>query len=148
MRIVQAFAAFSVLGLAACGAPAASPDSPAQVTEAVTEETRLVAALSYADWCGSCKVLDPKLAAIRTGEPIDGVAHVVLDFTEKDEVAYFAAADEAGIGEAVRAYYDEGVGTGLLLLVDLDDGEVVSVVRKDMTEADIRAALETAAAAA
>ncbi len=148
MRVVQAFAAFSVLGLAACGAPAASPESPAQVTEIITEETRLVAALSYADWCGSCKVLDPKLAAIRTGEPIEGVLHVVLDFTDKDEVAYFTAADEAGIGEAVRAYYNEGVGTGLLLLVDLDDGEVVSVVRKDMTEAEIRAALETAAAAA
>ena len=146
--MLKALAALSVLGLAACGAPAAAKDSPAQITETVTADTRLVAALSYADWCGSCRVLDPKLAAIRTGAPIEGVTHVVLDFTDKDEAAYFAAADESGIGEALRAYYSDGVGTGRLLLVDLDDKTIVDVIGRDMTEAEIRAALETAAAAA
>lgn len=148
MRATAGLIAISIFGLTACGAPAAAPDSPAQVTEAVTQETRLVAALSYADWCGSCKVLDPKLAAIRTGAPIEGVSHIVLNYTDKNQNAYFSTADEAGVGDALRTYFSDGVSTGLLLLVDLDDSEVVNIIHKNMTEDEIRTAIETAAAAA
>jgi len=135
------------LALAACGnAPsetAGKTDTPAvEVSEA-----RLVAALSYADWCGSCKTLDPKIQEARASGDL-GAAFVTLDYTAKDKDSFFAAADAAGIGAAVRAKYSEGVKTGQLLLIDVDDAKIVSVVTKQMSPAEIAEAIKAAAAGA
>ncbi len=136
--------------LAACsGEPAAQ--APAQTTEtaapAVTEETKIAAVLSYADWCTSCKILDPKLKAVQAGAPIDGVGYLTIDYTERDQDAFFATADAAGVGGAVRAFYADEIKTGILLLVDMSTGDVVADIRKSMSEEEIRTSLETAAAA-
>lgn len=147
MRVVLTSAALALV--AACGAPAASenPSITPAAELAPAEDARLVAVLSYADWCGSCRVLDPKLASLRAAPP-EGVHVVTLDYTARDAGAFFAAADDAGVGETVRAHFDGGVKTGLLLLIDRDDAAVVGEIRKDMTEAEIMDTVTTAAAAA
>ncbi|MEM6627818.1 MAG: thioredoxin domain-containing protein [Pseudomonadota bacterium] len=119
----------------------------AATAQAVAEDASLAAVLVYADWCGSCQTLDPKVNAVKDAG-VDGVEFVTLDYTAKDAEAFYAAADEAGVDGAVRAWLGETVKTGQLLLVDLDDARVIGKVDKTMSEAEIAGALKAAAAAA
>ena len=112
------------------------------------DDARLAAVLSYADWCASCQVLDPKLEEVRANAPIEGVRYVTLDYTDRVAEDYFAQADDAGVGDVVRAHFANGVRTGMLLLIDIDDGQIVGQVRRGDTVSDITAALRAAAAGA
>lgn len=141
MRLIALAAA--VLLAACSGEPAAG--TKAVSAPAVTEETKLAAVLSYADWCTSCKILDPKLKAVQAGEPIEGVGYVTLDYTDRNKDAFFAAADAAGVGAAVRDFYAEEIKTGILLLINMETGDIVGDVRKTMSENEIRASLTSAA---
>lgn len=117
-------------------------------TEQTQGEDRLAAVLIYADWCGSCKVLDPKIASVRDQHEFDGTQFIRLDYTARDDEAFFDAADEAGIGSAIRSHLGDKVKTGQLLLVDLDDGTVVGAIKKDMSETEIADTIDSAAAEA
>ena len=110
------------------------------------DEARIAAVLSYADWCASCQVLDPKLEEARASGPIEGVRFVTLDYTDRVADNYFAQADEAGVGPVVRDHFRGGVRTGMLLLIDLNDGEVVGDLRRSATVEDIKTTLRSAAA--
>lgn len=138
------------LALSACSgstgdAPSSSTETAIAQTVALKSDTRLAAVLVYADWCGSCKVLDPKLTEAKAEGPIEGLQHFVLDYTARDEAAFFASADQLGIGEPIRAKLGDTIKTGILLLVDIDDGTVVGDLRKDLSAAQIRSAMESAA---
>lgn len=90
------------------------------------------AVLVYADWCGSCKVLDPKIEKVKSMGAIPGVEFVVLDYTAKDADAFYADAKAAGVEDAIRTHLNGTIKTGQLLLVDLDDQTVRGTVKKDM----------------
>lgn len=143
LKVLLAASGLSLV-MAACGnAPSetagASDSAVAEVTEA-----RLVAALSYADWCGSCQTLDPKVQEARAGGDL-GAAFVTLDYTAKDKEAFFAAADAAGVGGPVREKYSEAVKTGHMLLIDVDDAKIVQIITKEMSASEIAAAVKAAA---
>ena len=135
------------LVIAACGNAPSEKAGKTDSTQTAIEDARLVAALSYADWCGSCQTLDPKIQEARESDDI-GAAFVTLDYTAKNKDAFFAAADEAGIGAPIREKYAEGVKTGQLLLIDVDDAKIVSVVTKEMSAEEIGAAVKAAASEA
>ena len=68
-------AASALALIAACGGAAAPSDSFAatrQVT-APQADTQLIAVLSYASWCGNCKVLDPKISSVLAANTFEGV---------------------------------------------------------------------------
>ena len=124
MRFSLAALSFAVL--AACGPSVAAPGSLADV-KAVTapaEDTQVLAVLSYASWCGSCKVLDPKIETVRAANDFEGVEFFALDYSARDEAAYFADAETLGI--------------------DRSSGDVLSTVTKSMSEAEIVAAIDGA----
>lgn len=144
------FAAMTA-ALVACSGPAgdAGEGHAARFVNAeVSADTRLAAVLIYADWCGSCKVLDPKLQSAKSEGPIEGLQHFVLNYTDRDEDALFMAADKLGFGGPIREKLSDGVKTGILLLVDLDDGTVVGDLRKELSAEEIRAAMVAATRAA
>jgi len=119
-----------------------------QTSESLETDTQLAAVFVYADWCGSCKVLGPKVLTAAAQGPIDGLQHFVLDYTARDDDAFFAAADSIGLGAPIRVKLEAGVKTGILLLVDVDEGKIVGDLRKTLSPNEIRAAMvETAAAA-
>ncbi len=101
------------------------------------DEARLAVVLSYADWCASCRVMDRKVAEIRSRRSFEGVRFMTLDYTNRDRETYFAQADAVDLGGAVRAHFGPRVRTGMLLLIDLDEGDVVGEIRRDATPADI-----------
>ena len=143
MRLFLAATATALV--AACGQTAAPASERAPVT-APAENTRVLAVLSYADWCGSCKALDPKVKAVQAANTFDGVEFATIDFTSRDADAFFADAETLGVGETMRATFGDKIKTGRLYLVDLDSGEVIATVDKSMDETAIAAAISDAAA--
>jgi len=143
MRII--LAAITAAAITACG-QASVPASERAAVAAPAEDTRVLAVLSYADWCGSCKALDPKVKAVQAANTFGGVEFATIDFTSRDADAFFADADTLGIGDTMRAQFSEQIKTGKLYLIDLDTGTVLSTVDKSMDEAAITAAVIEAAA--
>ncbi|MEM0928620.1 MAG: thioredoxin family protein [Pseudomonadota bacterium] len=125
-----------VLAVAACGRAAPGDD----------EGRSVVAALAYAEWCPNCKVLEPKLEAVLDEHSYVDTSFVTLDFTSRDNATFLEAADQAGVGSAVREQFKSQVTTGLLLLVDSDTQEIVGVVDKTLTEDEIHEAIVAASA--
>ncbi len=121
---------------------AAENSGTAKTADAVVEDANLAAVLVYADWCSSCKILDPKLTAARENEEFPGVSFVTIDYTDRDVAGLFEQADAKGIGPAIRAYLADEVFTGWLLLVDLDDNRVVGQVVKSMEPEEIAGAIK------
>ncbi len=143
MRFI--LAATSAVLVAACS----QADVPASERAAVTtpaEDTRVLAVLSYADWCGSCQALDPKMKAVQAANTFDGVEFATIDYTSRDADAFFTDAETLGVASAMRATFSEKIKTGRLYLVNLDSGDVISTVDKSMDEAAIAAAINAAAA--
>jgi len=125
--------------LTACGNAA---DSGSTVKEASSQvaseasmmaETKTKAVLIYADWCSSCKVLDPAVKKVQAMGPLPGAEFVVLDYTDKDETNFYAQADAAGVEAAIRTYLGDTIKTGQLLLVDVDDEVVIKKITKEDT---------------
>jgi len=119
----------------------ADTSSPAQ---AAATATKTKAVLIYADWCGSCKILDPKIKAIQAKGDIAGLEFVTLDYSNKDDTDFYNQAEAAGVGDAVKNYLGGKVKTGQLVLVDLDDKAVIGKVTKTSEPADIMKALKDA----
>lgn len=142
MRLFIAASAAALM--AACG----QAEVPASERAAVTspaEDTKVLAILSYADWCGSCKALDPKVKAVQAANAFDGVEFATIDYTSRDADAFFADAETLGVAGAMRATFPDKVKTGRMYLVNMDTGEVISTVDKSMDEAAITAAITEAA---
>ena len=143
MRLFLAASAAALI--AACG-QAAVPASERATVTAPAEDTKVLAVMSYADWCGSCKALDPKVKAVQATNTFDGVEFATIDYTSRDADAFFADAETLGVAGAMRATFPDKVKTGRLYLINLDSGDVIGTVDKSMDEAAITAAITEAAA--
>lgn len=119
-------------------------DTMSDAAQAVATKTKAV--LIYADWCGSCKVLDPKIKAAKALGNIPGLEFVVLDYTDKNADAFYAAAAAADVEDAVRAHMDGAIKTGQLLLIDVDDKKVLTKITKTFEAPQILAAMKDAVA--
>ena len=113
------------LGMMPQGVKAAAPDR--------------IAILMYADWCASCKILDPKLKAVQPEFERGKILFVRFDLTNdatKHQAGLLAQA--LGVGEL----YEKNAGkTGYLAIIDRASGESIGRINKDHSEADIRASL-------
>lgn len=136
----------TAIALTSCG-NAASTGPTMETTKTQHIETKTKAVLLYADWCGSCKVLDPAIKEAQALDPLPGVEFVVLNYTDKDKTNFYAQAQAAGVETAVRTYLDGKVKTGLLLLVDVDDKKVIDGITKKDTASVILAKIKSAVAA-
>ena len=125
---------------------AASTD--AAVALSPVADAEIIAVLIRADWCSSCKIIEPKLAVAKADGPISGLAHITLDYTDRDKNAFFANAKDAGVSDAVRSHLGGDDKTGIILLVDRKRGDVVADLRKKLSADEIRRAMIDAGKAA
>ena len=97
----------------------------------------LYAVSFHADWCGSCKILEPNVIKARGKADLDNqnVLFVKLDLTnatKRHQSELMAGA--LGIGD----FFAKNNGkTGFVLLVDSASGKVVGKLTKDMDAGQI-----------
>jgi len=142
-KAIIVFATFGMLA-SACTSETTSNTNVSEPVQTKITDVKTKAVLVYADWCGSCKILDPKLKSVRSAHQFDGVDFVVLDYTNKDVDAFYAAAAKAGVEQAIRTELDGTIKTGILLLVDADDNKVIGKVTKALSENEITTEINSA----
>ncbi len=112
--------------------------------EATAEQPAVIGVLFYADWCGSCQVLDPVIEKARGKSDLDNqpVLFVRLDLTNATS-RYQAGllAESLGLG----AIYNKNAGaTGYMLLLDADTKAPVARLTKSMDANEITASIKAA----
>lgn len=112
-------------------------------TADVQTEAQTKAVLIYADWCGSCKILDPRIKAVKeSGQFDESVEFVTLDYTNRDEEAFYKAAKKAGVKKAVRSAFDgKSVKTGQMFLINAEGTEILGKITKKHSEKEIAEAI-------
>ncbi|MEL7536265.1 MAG: thioredoxin domain-containing protein [Pseudomonadota bacterium] len=108
-------------------------ESAESAEAANTGEAELYSVLYYADWCPSCKLLDPAIADARKMAKLDReqVLFVRLDLTNDNTRAQSKMlANALGLGEHFKMNAGK---TGHALLIDAETLEVRSMLTKKMT---------------
>ena len=90
----------------------------------------------YADWCGTCKVLDPKVEKARASLPaetLEKLNFVTFDLTDSSTKSKSKMmADEKGLSK----HFENARKTGYFLIVNAK-GDVIGRIGKDMSHNDI-----------
>jgi peptide-methionine (R)-S-oxide reductase len=88
--------------------------------KAILAKPKIIAIYFYADWCGNCKVLSPKVTEARNKGELDSkeVLFVKLNLTDKASIHQaLLLAEGLGISEYVKK---QGSSTGYLAILDYD----------------------------
>lgn len=108
--------------------------APAALAEKPTPKPQTYAVLFYADWCGSCKTLDPKVKEARKSLADSPVLFLTFDMTD-DATKHQSAMLAEAIG-LDTLYVENGGKTGYLAIVDAASGKVLGKLTKgDSAEA-------------
>lgn len=108
-----------------------------QGEEKVADKPAVYAVMMYADWCGSCKSLDPKVVQARKDANLDGqdVLFVTLDLTD-DTTKLQAEMMAAVLG--ISEIYETNAGkTGFMLLINSESGEKLARITNKLDSSDI-----------
>ncbi|WP_270374600.1 TlpA family protein disulfide reductase [Marinicauda sp. Alg238-R41] len=127
--------AFAVMALWLCASAASLAQSP--------QDPRLVAATFRSDWCGPCRVLEPRLDRISADYRDAPIEFVTFDFTLGRRLGVEDLARQEGL---TRLLDEEYGATGFLLLIDRETGDRLARITMHYSDADIRGAFEHALA--
>ncbi len=106
------------------------------------EQPKIVGILMYADWCSSCKVLEPKLNPVKREFQNQRILFTRFDLTDeftKDQSAHYAAL----LG--LEKLYNENAGkTGYMALIEWPSRRNVGMITMDKSPEEIRTILANA----
>jgi thiol-disulfide isomerase/thioredoxin len=112
--------------------------SPVRAAEPA-KDPQVIGLLFYADWCGSCKVLEPKLETVKEGLTGEPITFTRVDMTDDATKAYSERyARWIGLGSI---YEEHAPGTGFMLLVDAESKEVLGRLTRVQSEDELRASI-------
>lgn len=103
------------------------------------EKPEVIGVLFYADWCGSCKTLDPKIEAVKGEFAEDAILFTRVDMT--DDYTQRQSAYLASLLDMDAVYEAHAPKTGFMLLLDGDSGKVLGKLTKVQSEVEIAAAI-------
>lgn len=121
-------------------------DTPKNTMQPLAAIDKPIVAVFYADWCGSCKILEPRLeAAMSQLADKDAVKIVKFDLTDDTTKAKSAAM--AGENGLTDMYNEKAPKTGFAVLVQGDAATEPVTLTKSDSIAEIKAKLEAFIAA-
>ena len=138
--------ALLALGLVACSSEVASETGYQIATAEELREARIIAVMSHADWCPSCKVVEMTVEKVRASAKLEGIAFTQIDYTSKDSAAFFIDGEALGVGEAIRDRFGEEIFTGRMLLVDAKTQAILGEIDKEMAGTQVLQAFRDALA--
>lgn len=115
-----------------------------QLARASDHEPEVFGVLFYADWCGSCKILDPAIEKARGKSDLDNapILFVRLDLTDATKRHQSSLMAHA-LG--LKEFYEKNAGaTGFMLLVDAETKEIISKLTKTSDAKAITAQIKNA----
>lgn len=142
-KILSVLALFAItLSPQAFAGDHAAKDAMVKPAEAATTVVAF-----HADWCGGCKILEPKMKEVMKNLDADTkekLAFVEFDFTDD---ATSAATKELAVEQNLASVYPEGKpSTGVLKIVDTATGTVIGKIHYKMSNEEITGALKAAVA--
>jgi thiol-disulfide isomerase/thioredoxin len=111
-------------------------------TAAEPVEPKVVGLMFWAETCASCKVLDPKIQAVKGEFVQQPILFATFDHSNngtKAQAAMLAAA--LGAGDIYRA---QEKASGFLILVDAKTKQPIGKLTRDMSEEDIKTEINKA----
>ncbi len=136
--------ALFAIAAATMATPAFAGDEAATHTEDAKHASRTAVTI-YADWCPSCKVLEPKLKEVKADASVEGVKFVKLDYSARDKADFWAQAEAAGVKSAVETALKGKIKTGVVIVVDAQTGEAIKKLGSKTSVEDIVANLAPSA---
>jgi hypothetical protein len=109
---------------------------PAPDTTNPNPEITVIAVKMDAEWCGKCKVMNPKLQNVLPGFQDEPMLFVKFDFT--DEYTRSQARKLATRLNLQEVFERHAPRTGFLVLVDAATGVELATLTSDLSEDDIR----------
>ena len=97
-----------------------------------SKKPMVYAVLMYADWCGSCKALDPKITQARVNGGLDAKNVLFVTFDLTDETTSHQAAMLADVMGIAELYESNAGKTGYMVLVNPEDGAPISKITKSL----------------
>ena len=103
---------------------------------------KIIAMYFYADWCASCKTLDPKFQAFKETFKNEAFLYTKMDVTNLP-TTYQSGLLAAGLG--LKSIFDKtGVKTGFVYLIDGESKEIVDTIKRSASEEEISAKIKAA----
>lgn len=143
---------FLILFAIVFGLAGACTNKPEQTLAAVenmqVDAPRVIAVLSYAQWCASCKILTPKIDKMRTEYELRGIEFIDLDYSARNDDAFYAQAQSLGFEAPVRDYFGDNIITGRLMLMTPEGRVLTRPLNMNHTMGEIRNRFDKALSAA
>lgn len=121
-------------------------EASAEITGNDTDQISVIGVKMDADWCGKCKVMNPKMDNVMPEFKGDDILFVKFNMTDD-----FTIQQAGKLAERMNlsTLFEENKGsTGYMVLVNADTGEVLHTLQSDQSEEelirDIRRTLESA----
>ena len=105
-------------------------------------QPEVIGVLYYADWCGSCKTLDPKIK--QATEKLVNKPALLTTFDMTNLATQYQAGQLANALGLTKLYHEIGLKTGFMLLVDPKTGKQIDKIGRDDTVDEIVSKIEAA----
>ena len=126
------------VSMAQCGG---DDDDKKHTKSSCNDETSKIAAIKFhADYCGSCKKLEPKITELKSTFKDQGVVFVKFDLTDdasKSKTKTLASA------EGLENVLNSNKGTGYIVLYDLKTKKVVGTLKNSQDVAEMEKTIKT-----
>lgn len=100
-----------------------------------SDDVELIAIRMYADWCGYCKELDGKLDNVKSELKDDRIWFTYFDITDEFmQQQTKTMANKLNLGHIYEQYNGQ---TGLMVIVNPQNGEVIKEITSDISEEDL-----------
>ncbi len=110
-------------------------DASAEIVENNTDEISIIGVKMDAEWCGKCKVMNPKLDNIMPEFKDEDILFVKFNMTND-----FTTQQAGKLAERMNlpSLFEENRGsTGYMVLVNAETGEVLHTLQSDQSEEDL-----------